>query len=214
MDLSLPEAWGCTASVGWTAMHWVTTGEPAPEPDLVEVQPGVWLASRFSLSVWGQSSAGVSFSVYLMLHAAKETGVRLVAALSIEADLDQPLDILRSHRPIYWWKHKAMVQLADQSSRELIDIVDRVAPEDVPAFEAVALDRLSALQQVSTRRHRSKITGGRLDEVARIYSEAEEKPTLAVAEELHVSHSHAAHLVAQARKAGKLPPANRRKSTS
>ena len=208
-DLSLPAGWTSEASVGWRAMHYATTGEEPPEPRWAMLRPGVMHPTQFSLTVSGFDNHGDRFDVYLLflvVDATKE--INLFAVLSPDADVDAPLDALRSHRPIYWWKHKALMQFVEQDSRDIVGVMREVAtPEDVAEFERLGRERLKRIRQISTRRHRNKISDGRLDEVAAVYRAAESKPTLAVAETLHVSHSHAAHLVGQARKAGKLPPA-------
>lgn len=57
------------------------------------------------------------------------------------------------------------------------------------------------------RQKRHPVTDARLDEVANIYLSAEDYPTRAVRDALGGSYSRAAHLVVEARKAGKIPPA-------
>lgn len=56
---------------------------------------------------------------------------------------------------------------------------------------------------------RVPMSDARLEEVARIYLAAERTPTKTVAEGLKLTYSRAAHLVMDARKAGKIPPARR-----
>lgn len=193
-------------------MHYATTGERPPDPAFVEVRDRLFMPGQFELTVWlPEDGTKPSTTAALEFLIGADKDIALVAVLSLDADIDRTMDRLRKHQPIPWWKHKAIMQYADQTSRAILTAVGEASPQDVPAFKAAGLAAMERLRSVPTTRRRNRIDDERLREVADVYMTAESRPTATVAERLHISPSTAAHLVGRARKEGKIPPAVRGK---
>lgn len=212
-NLTLPKGWACEASPGWALVHYAATGAEPPAGPQVEIN-GRSHPRDFSLVVAVDQQAtrteeAVQAVIGLMFRideASKE--IRLAAVMSLQGEADVLLKVLASHAPMEWWKRKAFYQLALDDLRRW-EQLNPGSSDGHDIMRLITSSRTNWATTVPTTRRRNRISEARLEEVAQIYREAADRgdnPTQAVADATHASHSHAAYLVSQARKKGKLPP--------
>jgi len=143
------------------------------------------------------------WSVTLLFRVDNEEVV-LAGAWGSGSELPELLDLIRSYRPLQWWKRWTLLRVvADLTERA----TDLMVSGDVDAFTE---NQNRGLRSVPLNRRRNRITHQHLQEVAEVYRgawDAGAPPTQAVANHFAVSHSTAAHYVSRAREAGVLRPA-------
>jgi hypothetical protein len=210
---------GCTVFIqpGWAIRQ-------APEDDALPVAAGsVMLPRGFYVNV--TTPSGVTVALQFEIADAE---VRLPQVWAHGADVPQALDELRKFGPLDIWRQLAITKmtaraLAEQLQVEAPEDVESVllGGEDVDGWPAVRLLLPSVEAIDGTARgvaksgRRNRITDKHLDDVAAVYTAADEEgaaPTQAVADHFHISHSTAARWVGMARLRGKLAKVKRTQS--
>jgi hypothetical protein len=210
-DLDLPDGWGCRAFDGWPQL-WETLDTSEPEVEYVEFsRTATFLPAQFQLTVTmpPDASAKEDAASLIMFFSVTDDGLQLAGAASPTTDVDLVLArVKRAHR-VDWWKVKAIDQLHVQKSRWIIEAIGSHSAGEVAKTEdLLARGRMRSLATPVGRR-RNRVTSEMLDTVAETYLNADDGArTKAVASAMNVTPSRAAHLVVEARKRGKLPPAN------
>lgn len=161
-------------------------------------------------------------------------GIPTITAATAEGvDLVAGLDELRSARPLAWWTSRAVSDLSTFSIAEQLVASGRLAghlpadgeklsPEQMQALvrkvlspEVIAefvMPQLEAGLDYEPPTRRNRVTDAHLQEVARIYNEADDRgeaPRLAVAKQLNASPSTASKWIDRARSAGYIGPAGK-----
>jgi hypothetical protein len=132
-----------------------------------------------------------------------ENNSRIFHAEAYNRDLVSAVDHVRGLWPISTWKRWAHMVLLVGGEY----LADGKLSASTPQAEVT--HALSQLTSSPPRvRRRTSVTDDHLQEVAITYLNAPHKPTLAVKEHFHTSHSTAARWVGLARKAGLIPPAS------
>lgn len=193
-----------------------------PKGVTLEVAPGTTrkvlvgsslVPAEFGMAVkWGAGSSG-EWKAVLTFAADPDAGeVVLKCVQSSHKDVDEVIDHLRKHRPITWWKRRAVVEwvLNDASLSFEVPSLD-LAWEDHTEAQRAAITQgliraesaIMSAASVPVTRRRDRVTLKLLQEVAAVYKEAwagGHNPTVAVGKHFHKSHSTAARWVGLARK--------------
>ncbi|BFM23490.1 hypothetical protein [Microbacterium sp. che218] len=140
-----------------------------------------------------------SLDLYFQVEPGADTSELRIARCN-QRDLSSTLDLVREKWALTIWRNWAHLTL-------LLGGEARARVSSSGEKDA-ALDILSTTRP--RKRKRTSITEAHLEAVAQVYLAAPQKPTLAVERHFITNHSTAARWVGLARKAGLLPPVDRR----
>ncbi|NEN07610.1 hypothetical protein G3T36_17270 [Diaminobutyricibacter tongyongensis] len=148
-----------------------------------------------------QDASPIAIALNFIVHEGEPF---LMNVVSVGLEVDEALKLVKSLRPLSWWKSKAILQLVFQRTDDDDDLDEQEKMRR--HYEA-----LLAVKDLPATRRRDRVTDALLKEVAEVYRQAwadGENPTQEVAKHFFKSHSTAARWVGMSRKKGYLGPAD------